>query len=398
MLRNQYYLNFIGREFHCFTYVTNTKTLWLLDESKNLVKVEVGYLANLLAKQEIDDSELVDALFKPSEYLVSPFNSTQKFLNNEYFLTQQQESVKNKILTSHNYQKVNKFISIKGSAGTGKTLLTYDIVKDFKNKNKKALIIHCGMLNNGHEKLIEKGWEIVPIKNYRTCVLEDYDLLVIDEAQRIYPSQLEVIKEKAQGLCIFSHDKLQTLSDGETDNKMCVKIDSIATITQYKLKEKIRTNKEVADFIKMLFNNKQEFSLSSNSNIEINYFNNTQDAKKYLNTLDKNKWEVLRLTPSTVNNEFHKSYSNPENKNSHGVIGQEFEGVAVTIDNHFSYGENGGLTYNSSTYYNPTKMLFQNITRSRKKLNVLIINNEELLSRCMRILSNPLVNAASQVV
>jgi len=53
---------------------------------------------------------------------------------------------------------------------------------------------------------------------------------------------------------------------------------------------------------------------------------------------------------------------------------------------HFSYAEDGKLVYNGGAYYHPVKMLFQNITRARKRLNVVIIDNEVLLNRCISIL------------
>lgn len=258
----------------------------------------------------------------------------------------------------------------------------------------KPLIIHCGQLNEGHTELIENGWVIIPIKNYRNHDFANYDLVIIDEAQRIYPGQLDAIIEKsrqAKCCCIFSHDKLQTLSNQEERNDVSEKIGSINQITQYKLSEKIRTNKEIAAFIKMLFNNKRPLSISSNGNIEINYFNTAEDAKSYLDSLDKSKWEILRFTPSQYNNEHHEKYSEASNRTSHEVIGQEFDGVAVTIDKYFSYDGNGDLIYTGSAYYAPRKMLFQNITRTRKKLNLVIIGNEELLNRCITILQQPYI-------
>jgi len=86
------------------------------------------------------------------------------------------------------------------------------------------------------------------------------------------------------------------------------------------------------------------------------------------------------------NNEHHEKYSEISKKTSHKVIGQEFDGVAVTIDKYFSYGEGGELVYGGQAYYSPVKMLFQNITRARKRVNLVIIDNEELLDRCMHIL------------
>jgi len=136
----------------------------------------------------------------------------------------------------------------------------------------------------------------------------------------------------------------------------------------------------------MLFNSKESVPISTNGNIEINYFNTSEDAKSYIDALDESKWEILRFTPSQYKKEHHEKYSEESNRTSHQVIGQEFDGVAVTIDKFFSYADNGDLIYTGSAYYDPPKMLFQNITRSRKKLNVIIIGNEELLNRCIAIL------------
>jgi hypothetical protein len=53
-----------------------------------------------LVKQEIISLDNIDKLFNPSNYLVSPFNSTDRFIKNEYFLTNQQENIKASILTT----------------------------------------------------------------------------------------------------------------------------------------------------------------------------------------------------------------------------------------------------------------------------------------------------------
>lgn len=389
LLRNKYYLNFIGRMVYAFTFVSESKELYLLQEDGQLEKVKIDLLVTLLANQKMDGSEVLDALFNPSDYLVSPFNSTKKFLAGGYFLTQQQEDVKFKILGSLKPPKVARFISIIGGAGTGKTLLTYDIARSRMEGGGKPLIIHCGQLNDGHLELIENGWVIVPIKAYSTLGLENFDLVIIDEAQRIQQKQLDSIIEKARlasCCCIFSHDKRQTLSRLEEKTDISAKIASIGLIVEYKLSEKIRTNKEIAAFIKMLFNRKRSLPISSDGNIEISYFKTTEDAKSYLDSLDKGRWEILRFTPSQYNNEHHEKYSEVSCRTSHRVIGQEFDGVAVPIDQYFSYDPNGDLIYRGEAYYDPPKMLFQNISRCRKRLNLVIIGNVELLSRCITIL------------
>ncbi|WP_343586160.1 DNA/RNA helicase domain-containing protein [Herbaspirillum sp.] len=389
LIRNKYYLNSIGRKIYAFTYVSESEELYLLQDDQQLKKTSIEYLLELLINQTIDDAEVPDALFNPSDYLVSPFNSTKKFLDGEYFLTKQQEEIKNQIIESWTTSLEAKFISIIGSAGTGKTLLTYDVAKHIIESKRKPLIIHCGQLNHGHSVLIENGWAISSVKASKHYDLANYDLIIIDEAQRLYPEQLDAIIEKAKlgkCCCIFSYDKHQTLATWEEARNVSARIASIDSITEYKLSEKIRTNREIAAFIKMLFSKNRLVPILSDGNIEINYFNTAEDTKKYLNGLDQNKWEILRFTPSRYNNEHHEKYSETSNKTSHQIIGQEFEGVVVTIDQFFSYADNGELIYRGKTYYNSPKMLFQNITRSRKKLNIVIIGNEELLNRCITIL------------
>ena len=85
-------------------------------------------------------------------------------------MTNQQEKVKGEILNKLVDATTANFISVTGSAGTGKTLLIYDIVREIR-KTKKPLIIHCGYLNSGQEILKQHGWEIIPIKFSNSCNL-----------------------------------------------------------------------------------------------------------------------------------------------------------------------------------------------------------------------------------
>ncbi|GBH24581.1 ATP-binding protein [Burkholderia vietnamiensis] len=389
LVRNKYYLSFVGRPVYAFTFVSDSKKLYFLRDDELIESVGFDALIKLLVDQEVNDAEIPDDLFDPSDYLVSPFNSTKKFLADEYFLTHQQEDVRTQILNLLCTSKSARFISLMGGAGTGKTLLIYDIAKEVMRREGSVLIIHCGQLNDGHYELREGGWSIVPIKSYAQYNVEDYDLVIVDEAQRIKIPQFDDIVSKvrgAEGCCIFSHDKLQTLANWEASRNISAKINSLVPIVQYTLSEKIRTNREIASFVKMLFYSKKTVSMPNDNNIEINYFSSVEDARGYLDALDGGKWEVLKFTPSQYYNEHHEKYGGFDSKTSHQVIGQEFDGVAVTIDQYFSYNDDGDLIYKGSAYYHPVKMLFQNITRCRRRLNIVIINNEQLLNRCIAIL------------
>lgn len=275
LIRNKYYLSYTGKKIYNFCYEKKTKKIYLLKGDGALEIVNSERLEDILGAQNIQRIKNINSLFNPSDYLVSPFNSTNKFLDDQYFLTHQQEDVKTQVLKSLDTSKAANFISVVGSAGTGKTLLVYDFSKELISIGKKPLIIHCGYLNEGQEELKNHGWEIIPIKSYAAHELSAYDVIIIDEAQRIYPEQLEKIValiKKYNGNCIFSYDKLQTLAKWEAARDIDGKINKITPMSTYKLSEKIRTNKEIATFIKVLFNNKRNLKLSTNGNIEVNYF------------------------------------------------------------------------------------------------------------------------------
>ncbi len=376
--QNRYYLSFLNKQIYNYTFVEDIKKLYHLNDD-TLEEVDIIDFAKLLYEQKVNNIDNIDKLFNPSDYLVSPFNSTEKFIENKYFLTQQQETAKRKIIDILGDNNKANFFAVIGGAGTGKTLLTYDIAKKIINDGKKVLLIHCGCLNNGHIKLNSiPNWNIIPVKSYRGYNLSDYNLIIIDEAQRMYPKQMDTIVEEIlsnNGNCIFSYDKLQTLSTWEAQRNVEEKINNITSIVQYKLSEKIRTNKDVSSFIKMLFDNKKNKLELSKDNIEISYFNNDNDAKEFLEILSKQDWEVLRFTPSQYGSERHERSAVSTSETSHGIIGQEFDNVGVIIDQCFFYKEDGKLHYKCKSYYHPVKMLFQNITRTRKKVHVVIINS-----------------------
>ncbi|MQB14724.1 ATP-binding protein [Pseudomonas lactis] len=388
LIRNKYYLSHINKVVHNFSFVANTNILYKLDSKNDLETVDFDLLTQLLTNQNLLKIDNPDELFNPSDYLVSPFNSTEKFINNQYFLTGQQETIKDKILKIIN-KGVSDFISINGGPGTGKTLLIYDIVKWTKDQ-KRTLIVHCGNLNEGHIKLRRLSWNVIPIKSFRNYDLNSLDFIVIDEAQRMYAAQFDkliVDATASNAICIFSHDKQQTLSSTETRADIEGKINAVAGISKFKLSDKIRTNKEISSFIKLLFNNQRsDVAFSNCGNVNFNYFTDLTTVKNYIQLISNDGWEVLRLTPSLHSPEHHESYSDVYSKNSHAVIGQEFDNVAVVMDQYFSYDDSGSLTYQSRTYYDSVKMLFQNITRTRKRLKLIIIGNKQVLNRCLSIL------------
>lgn len=192
LIQNKYYLKFLLRERLMFCYIVDENKVYHLSNDNELIETSILFLIGTLNKQKPTKIEDIKSLFKPSNYLISPFNSTQDFIRGNYFLTSHQEEIKEEIITL--FEKENySIISLSGRAGTGKTLVIYDLVKDLKSLyDYKIIIFHCGLLNEGHYTLNKDySWNIFPIKDIFNINLLNYDILIFDETQRIFYNQLQ---------------------------------------------------------------------------------------------------------------------------------------------------------------------------------------------------------------
>ena len=124
LLQNEYYLRFLNVPIKNFTYVAKQNTLYEL-VGNELQVVPFERLVHVLQMQHIRQIDSLDDLFDPVHYLISPTERPHAFMDNEYFLTAHQTTFKNEILQAIN----GEIIGIEGGAGTGKTLLLYDIAK-----------------------------------------------------------------------------------------------------------------------------------------------------------------------------------------------------------------------------------------------------------------------------
>ncbi len=392
LIQNKYYLSFLGKKIISFTYISETNKLLYLNDNSEIEEVDFEFLKSYLSTQKLKNMTNIEinTLFNPSNYLVSPFNSTLAFINDRYFLTNQQTEFKKKIFNLFN-QELDCFISINGAAGTGKTLLTYDIAKDAQNRGKKIIIYHCGIINEGQETLNrDYDWFINPIKNLRTDHFKNFDLVIVDECQRIKQEQLSGIIQSVKEnriKCIFSYDKNQFLHNNEFYSNIIGTISEVVKETHtFSLSEKIRTNKELAAFTKNLFDLSKINNIQEYKNIDIQYFAIANEATHYMEMLEENNWKIIHYSSPLFNKDPYGNYQLSCRDSAHMVLGQEYDNVAVIIDACFYYNKSGILSSNHvNAYYRADKMLFQMVTRARNKLTVIIIDNEDLLDKCLKI-------------
>lgn len=387
LLQNNYYLSHLSRPTYLFTYIQDEDKLVKLDKHKGIINSDFSEVVELLKQCLQPYKGNIYNLFKVSTYLISPLNTPIRFLNRHYFLTDTQEQVKNKIYTALSLS--DQYFAIHANAGTGKTLLIFDIALDICKLNK-VCIIHCGILSPGHEYINEhvENIDIFSAKQSQNIDISKYNYVFIDEAHRFFRYQFDILVNKLNEYkvkCIFSLDDKQILAISERKNNISKSVNKLSGRNIFELKGKIRTNKKLAAFIKTLFDNNKKNPNYTYDNVDIVYCSNFSQAEIVKNNYVQSGYEFINYTPSIYYTSSMDYFTSKFN--THQVIGQEFDNVVVYLDNHFAYKDNILL---SKTGPNPnhifTKLLYQAVTRSREKLCLIIVDNKPLFKNILNIL------------
>ncbi len=126
--------------------------------------------------------------------------------------------------------------------------------------------------------------------------------------------------------------------------------------------------------------------------VNVSFFNNTKDAEDYIDFMCNNENYVsIEMTEYVT-----KTTRNTKRKNiywgsmaTHKVIGREYDNVLIPLDNHFCYSDEGKLisTYGEYYPYFEDRCVFEALTRVRKKLLLVVIDNPKLFITIQQILT-----------
>jgi len=365
------------KEIYCFTFVGNEREqqLFYLKDDK-LAEIDCELLVTLLSDEEVEKVDL-DEKFQPSKFLTAPYNDPEKFVNDIYSLTNSQESIEKNIFDSLDQNEEN-FILVKGRAGTGKSLVALDLYKKLSD-SKKILFVFGASMNDGQYLLRNNfKYNICSIKEFKEKNCSSYDVVIVDEGQRLYSKDIETLRFCKQVVIFF--DTKQQISK-EEQKYHTVKILREMKTQEYDLKEKVRTNPRLADFIKGFFDLKQYKSLPTDI-VDVVHVGNREEAKKSIKYFETRNYDFYNLTPSLYGSDFNSNLNiGGLHKTTHEIISQECDNVIVLLDQNFGYGretKNLSVRWNQDPYYPTIEMLLQNMTRARYKLAIIIEDNEEL--------------------
>lgn len=391
LLKNRYYLGSIAPTIYLFTFVDETGLLYTLKGEKLRV-CELDELVQIMREFTIFETGDIDELFRAKDYLISPLNMPEKFVENRYFLTQQQEMIKKEIMSEILQEKKCFFRGITGMSGTGKTLLLYDLAKACAVYGR-CCIIHNGVLCDGHALLnvLLDNIDIMDGHSVLTAEAETlkYDFVFVDEAQRMSGQMLAYIVEAAERSkipCVFSYDYFQTLSKTEQRRNIPGKLMQLEGFQEYRLSGRIRSNEEMSSFIRVLLDlNDTAGKIYSYDAVEVAFASDLAEAEMilgyYANVKDYTFIEYGRTAEQSEFLDICGGFRTED------VIGQEFEQVVITLDDSFYYNEEGKLQ--GKNHPNPDyiydRLFFQAVSRTREKLCIVVIGNVELFERIVSI-------------
>lgn len=390
--QNRHYLRSLCRTVKLYAFRQDTNRLYTLTEDDVLIESTFAILYAELCLQQNCFIGDIDALFHPSDFLISPMNTPERFLNGEYFLSSHQEEIQNRIIGM--CQKDGKrYFAITGDPGTGKTLLLYDLGMKL-SATGKCCIIHCGIMCAGLAQLNQKltNIDIIPAKKVDSAFLySDYKYILVDEAHRFRLGQYLAFlsKTKAEGVrVIFSFDERQFLSKAEKNAQIAERIRQLVSTELYTLTNKIRTNKELASFIERFRDLHSANRVNDYSSVSLAYAHDQAEATLLLRLFISNGYTFINYTGSNYNSssfDWYNSYSGANN--THTVIGQEFENVVMIVDNTFGYDENGILRgrIHPNPNYLYRQLLFQGMSRVRERLAIIVVDNQDVFEKALAI-------------
>ncbi len=398
--QNRYYLSHVARTILSYTYVMEDNSLYCLNDHGYLRKVPMSDLARAMQRPALQSyvEEKIGRFFRAQDYLISPIRNPEKLLTGRYFLTNQQSEFRRQILdilepsgedrqqekhpAAEASQSDTAMISLTGSAGTGKTLLLFDLALEISKKHK-VLFLHGGPLRDGHHVINKRlrkvtvlsGTEAISEEIRDRRDLEKYACILVDEANRFDSGRLEAVILKALEYkipCIFSFDPHSILGPIPPMEDAEAMIGRYETL-RLELSGNIRINRPIFSFLRTLFHQKDHSGYVDYSCIDVLYA--------------ADKLEERRLTAHYLAKGYELIRATPESFRSGDIISQEFERVLMVLDKRFYYDESLHLCADG-TRGAAIPPLYEGLSRAREKLCLLITGNEPLFRQILAIRSH----------
>lgn len=376
--QNRYYLSHISRAILSFTYVMDTQTFYTMNDKNHLRECSGREVIAALSRPALQTymGEGIDQLFQAADYLISPVAEPEKYLQGKYFLTNQQADFRRRIL-EHLQTEQTPVITVSGTAGTGKTLLLFDLAMQLSRKHS-VLFLHAGPLREGHliidhrltKVTIRSGEEFFP-----ASMLQAYSYLLIDEATHLDPAFLQALLTASASygipviLAVDPHHLLsEQLPAGQSpDAEKAILDASTLTLT---FTGNIRINRPMYSFLKTLFHLKENTGRTDYECIDVLFARDSEEARLTTDYFLRQEYTQITASDSLFQ--------------ANELIAQEYDKVLMVLDENFYYNEAGYLCVRTENP-EPLRLLYEGLLRTRNRLCLLITGSLPLFLQILDI-------------
>lgn len=413
LIQNRYYLGHISKDVDSYTYVRSVNKFYTLGPEDCLIETNAGEVRRVMSTFSDYYEKDIEKLFLARDFLISPANDPQRFLDGGYFLTQQQSKFREEILAlKKKPPRLPLFIGIKGSPGTGKTLLVYDLAttlsrnpsaeleaeyaEGIQSRNtpvSRVLIIHCGRLSPGHQYLDDhvKNMHISSVHDLMSMSEEEiasYDTIFVDEVEQMNRAAFMFvvgIAKRHNLFCIFSYDS-DWLSHAERKkDSLAHELRRFVTRT-FELSRRIRVNREISSFLRMLVESKLTNDNFRYENVDVIYSNNPKITYSFIDYYQKKGYVYISLNKK-ADMELINSDENHETVYSlNEAVGQEFDDVLLVLDHSFYYDSKGSFQIHSRDPHFE-RLFYQTVVRAREHLCLVVEKNFKLFRHINNLLA-----------
>ena len=399
--RHSYLLSSISSdmEVSLYTFVSETEILYKFDELKDKHIPSSFVLLYRDIPSDFIEYNYLESLVDTA-FIISPYSEPDRFFNKQYFLNNEQEQAKKKLIESS-----KRYVGLKGGAGTGKSLILFDVAKELSDNGEKVLFIFCSAIYDSDtiQKINEySSFQFIDIRQFNSVLLNNYDIVIIDESQRLRREQwnklLEIANPGEINKLILSVDNAQTLRPEER----YLNIQGILSDEKYKnaveyvdcLKERVRTDEELSTFIRKFFNTKERnLSVLDFPKVNAVYFEHEDAARDFIQSCVDNEGyisiEIPEKRPWLKNGitKLPKFYG--DSLDAFTVIGREYDKVLLPLTHRITHNADGKIAVPVEWGYSylAENGLFQAITRVKNQLLLVVIKNKVLFKTIQEILT-----------
>lgn len=382
LLRHRLYLNVNNpMKVMEFCYVKDEDSVYTLDRKRQLCVTNIETLETAISETNSSDHTMAE--LDLSSMIISPYIQIENFLEHRYYLTEDQYKKREEILKSD-----RRKIYLSGSAGSGKTLVLFDLAREYVKRGKSVVIFLCAPIDNTDisAKLKDKGISFFPIRDVDNDTLEnlDSDIILVDEAQRIWQSKLDILLSKTDTKVIYCGDGRQIFHSKEKELDFHINPETDEDALLVRLKGKIRSDPAMASFISKLVENKRTDATPFHyKNVNLKFCGSDDSAREYISAQRANGFVVIEPTEYRTKDTYVLKRRSlvAGSISAHEAVGREYDNVLVLIDQYYAVSDDGLVgTYPSYYPYIQPKMIFEGLTRVKRNLTIVVLNNPNIYS------------------